>query len=240
MNIDKSHKLICPLCGAEKTIPSIDYGCVIETKSWSDGYVKAPKWFEPYPIQKCPECKDFYPLSRAEMIIREDGCTDDEEEDDEDYDNQEADNGIVYIIGALICLLFCKLYIATLGSDKISYRDFRKAIRQFSSWDLSDEERYTIYLSFIWSYNDHHKGRYWNLIPRSRKRPEEPDWAMEFVSDHTTDIVLKAELLRESSEFNKCIRYIKNVITHCSPIQEDMLRKIAVRAIRRNTKVFRL
>lgn len=50
----------CPHCGGEKEIMSLMSGNTIGAEYWSDAKQIAPMLPEPSPVQKCPQCGNYY------------------------------------------------------------------------------------------------------------------------------------------------------------------------------------
>lgn len=59
--------LICPHCGAEKSVLSLASGNTFGASQWSDTKKVYPMLPQVSPVQYCPECKKYYLLSQCEQ-----------------------------------------------------------------------------------------------------------------------------------------------------------------------------
>ena len=60
--------LTCPACGGKKKILSLASGNTFDGEVWSDLKKIYPMLPEPSFVQKCPECGNYYLLSRQKTV----------------------------------------------------------------------------------------------------------------------------------------------------------------------------
>lgn len=65
--------LTCPFCGANKEVLSLMSGNTFGAELWSDGKQIAPMLPRVSFVQKCPECRKYYLLSRQEEVYAKEG-----------------------------------------------------------------------------------------------------------------------------------------------------------------------
>ncbi|MGL4332638.1 MAG: hypothetical protein ACRCSR_07605 [Bacteroidales bacterium] len=72
MSPDYSSILICPVCSHKKEVLSLCSGNFIGARFWSDNKIDAPMMPFVSPVQKCPNCENYYFKSRAQSMEKSD------------------------------------------------------------------------------------------------------------------------------------------------------------------------
>ena len=121
----------------------------------------------------------------------------------------------------------------------LSYHELKEAWNSLKcSLDLTDDERIEMLSMQVWAYNDEYTRE--NTIPIPS---EEQQYIHNIIDDlidlSNVDILLKAELLRETGRFNKSMDLLKNYSTE-SPLKTIFITMLKERNLASNTRPFKI
>ena len=197
----------CPYCGTEKALMTLITCNNIGEKDWSDGKVIYPMAPSVSPVQKCPKCGKYYLKNLLES--QEGKETTFNTGNLSYYEWKEA-----YIQFRLECPTVSKSPIGSLYFNKKKYKDYRLDLNR-SDWNY-------IRLHLIQAFNDLYyrfgssdsNGAGESLPPK-----EEFDFIVGIINDFikafkcitVNDKLLKADLYRESKQFDKCEETLQTI-----------------------------
>lgn len=193
----------CPYCGEAKKLLSLASGNSINAKYWSDMKMSAPMMPEVSPVQKCPKCGCYYLKYKQQW-----------------YEGKD-ENGE---LGELSYPEWKEAYNQFCNEDKVNnakakkFSFFKKGKNEQVKSKLDDKDWSNIRLWLIQSYNDFYYRSFEELIikPRNFELPNPPEEEYDFIVgvinefinsnnwEKSEKLLLKAELYRESQQFDKC------------------------------------
>lgn len=187
MNPGNPRILTCPHCGGKKKVLSLWSGNTAWMRMWSDNKRVFPYLPQPSFVQKCPHCGGYFLLSRQK---------------EGEYGEYE----------------FC------LNEGRLSYAELKEAHEQLSKdLDMTLDERREMLFYLLWGYND----KYWrnedpanpdesracenNLLEQSSEKEQVfIEGVVLELLEYVTDLILKAEYLREIGHFEEAALALKD------------------------------
>ncbi len=122
----------------------------------------------------------------------------------------------------------------------LTYKEIKKALKESADWNMNQEEKLSVRLLLLWTYND----KYTRGIPTEEQNipkkeeayiNENIDTLLTLVTDH----VFKAELFRERGKFEECIQELKLVDTKEKFI-ESIVSKMSKKAKAKDKTLWRI
>lgn len=211
--------LECPKCGEEKVMMSLVSGNTFGALQWSDMYQYAPMLPRLSSVQKCNECGNYYLLSKAKRRYAE-------EDEDVEYSGH---------------------------TGRLTYNEMKEALILLNDDSLTKDEELGIRIEFLHRYNDafrEFEGYYVEGNdedkPMSRDKEDQKLHKSNLAAlidlldaTNDNDILLKAELYRESGDFKKCIKLLRSYRPNDDYLQAIVL-NLMMEAKNKNEKVFLL
>lgn len=201
----------CPKCHWPKSLITVLSANTIGRQLWSDNYCFAPMFPQLSPIQKCEHCNHYFLLSRAKTPF---------------FYNRK------------------KLMYPTTGL--LSFEEMKEALTVLlkSNKTISHEEKLIINLEFIHRYND--AFRDWPYKDKQRSENDKQLFLESISSliplldaNKVNDSYLIAEFLRESGEFEECIKVLHDFKT-VRPHLRDMAALVEQRALNKDDGLFEI
>ncbi|MDE7414489.1 MAG: hypothetical protein K2N05_11990 [Muribaculaceae bacterium] len=203
--------LECPECGVGKELMSIVSGNTFGASQWSDLYMEAPMLPQLSPVQKCYECGSYFFISQAKS----------------QYDNEKGISD-------------------TSDTGRLSFPEMKEALCLLEKDSLSKEDEMAIRFEFLHRYNDLFRFEQRELGQSIHSRSEEDQKLHKenlkgiialLDPSNDDDLILIAELYRESGDFDKAISILNNY-RPSNERQETFLRKLIEKVREKDEKVF--
>lgn len=211
MILHNAEIVCCPFCGKQKELLSIASGNTFGAVLWSDGKQIAPMLPKVSPVQKCPRCKNYYLYYNQPIKI--------------------ADH-------------------ESFTTGNLSYKEWKEAFAQLNADpSLDDRDRSAIYMHLIQAFNDHYYRGPAPAIYTKESTPPQEEYAfivqiidsfIAFAKWETPSAkLLKAELYREASHFNRCESILHGIDPFSlDDFERSIYSSILSRATARDYKVF--
>lgn len=204
----------CPKCGGEKRLMSLISGNTFGAVQWSDLYQYAPMLPRLSPIQKCPNCNGYFLLSKAKEYYSDD-------------------------------------YEGFGDTGRLTFDEMKEALSLLEDKTLSKDEQFIIRYEFLHRYNDAFRpyvdeideGHTDHYIPNRNEEDARLNHAnilaLIDLLDETNkeDIILMAELYRESGEFEKCISLL-DLYRPSSDYVNSIVREMREKAEEKDNRIF--
>ena len=190
----------CPYCGTEKALMTLITCNNVGEKNWSDGKVIYPMAPRVSPVQKCPKCGKYY---LKNLLESQEGKETSFNTGKLSYHEWKE----AYIQFLTECPKVSKKIIGSLSFNKKKSKDYRLEFN-ISDWNY-------IRLCLVQAYNDifyRFGSSSSNESGESIPTKEEFDFIVGIINDFikafrvitVNDKLLKADLYRESQQFDKC------------------------------------
>lgn len=222
----------CPYCGTKKRLICCISGNNFDSKSWSDMKRVLPSMPTSSPVQKCPECKLYYLEYKQEAL---------------DYWQDFLSEGFPEV-------------------GELSYWEWKEAYKQFCYEDeekkkneilkaelyLDKKDWNNIRLWLIHAYNDHYyRKEPFEWIHQAEDTPpqEEYNFIIGIINDYVKSFdwstvnnpLFKAELFRESHQFDECKKTLETIdFERLEDYEKRVYDEIKTRNDNGDVKVFRI
>lgn len=227
----------CPFCSEKKALMSLLSGNTIGAKIWSDMKQMAPMLPRVSPVQKCPKCGCYY-LEYKQVL---------EESKNESFERGDLSYSEWKEAYRQFCIKYEEI---TIDERCFLFSKKKKSIKIWS--DLDEKDWNNVRLWLIQAYNDNYyrEGLFgWSPPVEFVPPREECDFIVGIINDFIESFdwtavrnpLLKAELYRESHQFEECKKTLETIdFESLEDYEKRVFEEIKTRNDKGDVRVFRI
>lgn len=210
MSPDYSSILICPVCSHKKEVLSLRSGNYIDARFWSDNKIEAPMMPFVSPVQKCPNCENYYFSNRAK--------------------SKEKSDQYGFELGILN---FEDCQKAILQFEKENLSKHEKMILRKLAIHAYNDKYYRTISEGDECLNKTPKPEDWAYFLENAER------LLLLLEDEENTLLFQAELLREIGKFDESVSVLHKIESEDREIDERIIFQIKKKALANDNRVFK-